>query len=94
MPQIIDLKFTQTENDLYRTELEPNIFLLKSFFFSRKAYWTKNQLTRSWPELKPTWPETETEPESNHFGPKWPDPKLTRSELESNDPFVRSTHIT
>ena len=32
-PEIIDLKFTRTENDLYRTELNPNIFFLNHFSF-------------------------------------------------------------
>ena len=46
-PEIIDLKFTRTENDPYRTKLDPNSFLPKLFFFSKKAYYTKNQSIRT-----------------------------------------------
>jgi len=91
-PEISDLKFTRTENDPYWTELNPNFFFPKSFFFSRKVYWTKNQLTWNRPDPKLNRLETEHEP--NHVDPKWPDPKLTRPELKPNDPFARPTQVT
>jgi len=34
--EIIDLKFTWTENDPYRTKLDPNIFYLNYFSFQEK----------------------------------------------------------
>jgi len=42
--EIIDLKFSQTKNDPYRIELDPNIFYLNHFSFQQKlkTYWTKN----------------------------------------------------
>jgi len=86
-PKIIDLNFTRAENDLCRTELNSNIFLLKSFFFSRKAYWTKNQLTRSQPKLKTTW--LETEPESNHVDPKMTQHEANPSRTGTELPFCQ-----
>jgi len=82
-PEIIDLKLTRTENYMYRTEHDVNMFYL-NHFFSRKAYWTKNQLTQNRLKLKST--RTETEPEPDHI-----DSKMTRSELEPNEPFARSS---
>ena len=36
IPEIINLKFTRTENDPYGTELEPNIFCLNHFSVQEK----------------------------------------------------------
>jgi len=36
-PEIIDPKFTPTENDSYRTELNPNIFFRNHFSFQEKS---------------------------------------------------------
>jgi len=60
-PEIIDLKFTQIENDPYRTKLNANSFYLNQFSFQENLFWLKI----SWSELKTAQPKTE--PESNHI---------------------------
>ena len=76
-PEIIDLKFTRTENDPYWTELNPNIFFLIHFSFQEKYIEPKI----NWPETEPTRNRTWTES-------CWPE--MTRSEPEPNNPFARS----
>ena len=90
-PKMIALKFTRTENDPYRTELNPNIFCLNHFSFQKKAYWTKI----SWSEVDPNLKQSDLKliPNRIMLTKKWPDPKLTRSEPEPNDPFARSRCI-
>jgi len=89
-PKIIDLKLARTENDPYRTKLDPNIFFLNHFSFHEKSIGLKINWPKSRPDPKPNQPEIKHE--SNHVDPKWPDPKLTWSESEPNDPFARSIY--
>jgi len=70
-PKIIDLKFTRTENDPYRTELNPNIFFLNHFSFQEKSIEPKI----SWPEIDPT--QNRTDPKLN----------TNRIMLTENDPI-------
>jgi len=74
--EIIDLKFTRTKNNRYRTELDPNIFCLNFLFkkslLDQKSIYPKFTRTKTGP--------TKTGPEPNDVDPKWPNPKLTRSE--------------
>jgi len=48
-PEIINPKFIQTENDLYRTELDSNIFYLNHFSLQEKLIKPKI----NWPEINP-----------------------------------------
>ena len=86
--EMVDLTFTQIENDSYRAEFDPNIFCLNYFSFQEKPIGPKNQLTRSRSELKTN--PLEAEPEPNHIDLKRPDSKRARSEPEPNDLFFRS----
>ena len=77
-PEIIDLKFTLTENDPYQIELNSNIFFLNYFSFQEKSIEPKI----NWPKIDPKLSTTEL---------CWP--KMTRFKSEPNDPFARSTHM-
>jgi len=77
-PEIINLKFTRTENDPYQTELDPNIFCLNYFSFQEKPIGPKI----SWPEVDLNWKWSNLKPNPNRITltRKWPDSMLTRTE--------------
>ena len=82
-PKMIDLNLARIQNDLYQTKLDQTILCLNYFSFQEKFIWPKI----SWPEVDWKWLESKYEP--THV-----DPKMTRFELEPNDPFVKSLNKT
>ena len=81
-PEIIDLKFTRTENDSYRTELNPNIFCLNYFSFQEKFIEPNNP---NWKRL-----DLKLNPNQIMLIRKLHDSKLIWFELQPNDLITRS----